>query len=77
MPIILTTTSIKITETRGIIQFGTAVINTVEVQFCYDHRNDRFTSIVYDVYKASRNFPEVHNQIYLVGRQISKSLKAL
>lgn len=66
---------IKINKTRGIIQFGTANISGVIVEFCYNQKTDKFTAIAYDKYKANGIFPEIHNQLYLVGREISKALK--
>ena len=68
---------IKITETRGFIQFGEAIIDKISVQFCYNLKSDNFTAIVYDKYKASGIFPERQGtpQGYLVGRAIKKALK--
>lgn len=70
---------IQINETRGIIQFGTAIISGINVEFCYNPVADKFTAIAYDKYRAcgifdkgiSRDVP----QEYLVGRLISKALK--
>jgi hypothetical protein len=71
-------TKIQINETRGIMQFGTATIEGVNVEFCYNPKADKFSAIAYDKYAASGIFDEggkdVH-QSYLVGRKISKALK--
>lgn len=69
---------IQINETRGIIQFGTAVISGINVEFCYDPKSDKFTAIAYDKYKASGIFDEGGRDVaqsYLVGRKISKALR--
>lgn len=69
---------IKINETRGIIQFGTAIIEGINVDFCYNPKLDKFTAIAYDKHKASGIFDEGGKdvpQTYLVGRKISKALK--
>jgi hypothetical protein len=70
---------IKITETRGIIQFGEAIIDKIIVQFCYNLKSDKFTAISYDRFKASGIFPEGRNkdipQSYLVGNAIKKAIK--
>jgi hypothetical protein len=69
---------IQINETRGIIQFGTAIISGVNVQFCYNPKSDKFTAIAYDEQKASGIFNEGGKDVpqeYLVGRKIAKSLK--
>jgi hypothetical protein len=73
----MTVQEIKINETRGIIQFGTAVISGVRVEFCYNYREDKFTAIAYDQYKANGIFPEHtgRTQGYSVGRAISKALR--
>jgi hypothetical protein len=71
---------IKIKETRGIIQFGTAIISGIEVNFCYNLYCDKFSAIAYDKYKASGIFDEGGRDVpqeYLVGRKISKALKNL
>jgi hypothetical protein len=71
---------IKINETRGIIQFGTAVISGINVEFCYNCKADKFTAICYDKHKSSGIFPERGKdcpQEYVVGRFISKALKTL
>lgn len=65
--------NIKIKETRGIINFGTALISGIDVEFCYNFKTNKFTAISYDKYKASGIFPE-GNQIYLVGNIIKKAL---
>jgi hypothetical protein len=70
--------TIKINETRGIIQFGTALISGINVEFCYNFKEDKFTAIAYDARKASGIFTEGGRdvpQTYLVGRVISKALK--
>ena len=69
---------IQINETRGIIQFGTAIISGINVEFCYNPKADKFTAIVYDKQKASGIFDEGRKdqpQGFLVGRKISKALK--
>ena len=69
---------IIINETRGIIQFGTALISGVNVEFCYNPKLDKFTAIAYDIYKASGIFDEGGRDVpqeYLVGRKISKAIK--
>ena len=69
---------IQINETRGIIQFGTAIISGINVEFAYDPKADKFTAIAYDEYKASGIFDEGGrgvSQEYLVGRKISKALR--
>ena len=68
---------ITITETRGIIQFGEAIIDKISVQFSYNLKSDNFTAIVYDKFKASGIFPEGENkpQSFLVGIAIKKALK--
>ena len=69
---------IQINETRGIIQFGTAIISGINVEFCYNPKIDKFTAIVYDKYKASGVFDEGGRDVpqsYLVGRKISKFIK--
>jgi hypothetical protein len=71
---------ITINETRGIIQFGTAIISGINVEFGYNAKDDKFTSICYDYYKASGIFDEGGRstpQEYLVGRKISKALRCL
>jgi hypothetical protein len=77
----MTTTKILITETRGIIQFGTAIISGIDVSFCYNTISDKFSAIAYDKFKASGIFPEGSSkdvpQSYLIGREISKALKNL
>ncbi len=75
---IMTIQKIKINETRGIIQFGTATISGINVEFCYNPIYDKFTAIAYDKYKASGIFEEGGRdrpQEYLVGRIISKALR--
>jgi hypothetical protein len=71
--------TIKINETRGVVQIGTAIISGIEVEFCYEQKADKFLSIAYDKYKASGIFDEGSSrdipQTYLVGRVISKALK--
>jgi hypothetical protein len=72
--------SIKINEIKGIIKSGTALISGVNVEFCYNFKEDKFTAISYDKYKASGIFTEGGRdvpQTYLVGRVISKALNAL
>jgi hypothetical protein len=70
---------IRINETRGIIQFGTATIEGIEVEFCYNPKSDKFTAIAYDEQRASGKFDEGSSrdvpQEYLVGRKISKALR--
>ena len=69
---------IQINETRGIIQFGTATIEGINVEFCYNPKADKFTAIAYDKHKASGIFDEGGKdvpQAYLVGRKISKALR--
>jgi hypothetical protein len=69
---------IKINEVRGVIQFGTATIHNINVEFCYNSKTDKFAAIAYDKYKASGIFDEGGKDVpqeYLVGRAISKSLK--
>jgi hypothetical protein len=70
---------VKINETRGIIQFGTAVISGVSVEFSYNPKCDKFTAIAYDKHRASGIFDEGGKdvpQAYLVGRKISKALRS-
>jgi hypothetical protein len=69
---------IQINETRGIIKFGTAIINGISIEFSYNPILDKFSSIVYDKYKASGKFDEGGRDVsqeYLVGRKLSKALK--
>jgi hypothetical protein len=69
---------IQINETRGIIQFGTAIISGINVEFCYNPKADKFTAIAYDKHKASGIFDEGGRdvpQAFLVGRKISKALR--
>lgn len=70
---------ITITEIRGFIQFGEAIIDKISVQFCYNFKSDKFTAIVYDEFKASGIFPEGRTrdipQKYLVGNAIKKAIK--
>jgi hypothetical protein len=69
---------IKINEVRGIIQFGTATIHNIDVEFCYNPKTDKFTAIAYDEQKASGIFDEGGRDVpqeYLVGRAISRCLK--
>jgi hypothetical protein len=71
---------IKINETRGIIQFGTAIISGINVEFCYNPKLDKFTAIAYDEQKASGIFDECGKDVpqeYLVGRKISKAIKLI
>lgn len=71
---------IQINEIKGIMQIGTATIEGIDVNFCYDPQADRFTAIVYDKYKASGKFDEGGKnvpQAYLIGRKISKALKLI
>lgn len=72
---------IKIRETRGVIQFGEALIDSVSVYFSLNTKNNKFTSIAYNEYEASGIFPEGSSrdvpQSYLVGRAILKSLKTI
>jgi hypothetical protein len=71
---------IQINETRGILLFGTATINSINVEFCYNPKIDKFSAIAYDKYAASGIFDEGGKdvpQAYLVGRKISKALKQL
>ena len=71
---------IKINETRGIIQFGTALISGISVEFAYNPKSDKFTAIAYDKYKASGIFDEGGKDVpqgYLVGRKISKAINNL
>jgi hypothetical protein len=74
----MTIEKIKINETRGIIQFGTATISGINVEFSYNAKEDKFTGIAYDKYRASGIFEEGGRstpQAYLVGRIIAKALK--
>ena len=67
-------------ETRGIIQFGTAIISGITVHFCYNIAADKFSAIAYDKYAASGVFSEGGKDVpqeYLIGRTISKALKSL
>jgi hypothetical protein len=71
---------IKINETRGIMQFGTAIISGINVEFCYISKSDKFTAVAYDKYRASGIFDEGGKdvpQAYLIGRKISKALRAI
>ena len=71
---------IKIYETRGIIQFGAAIISGINVEFSYNPKSDKFTAIAYDKYKASGIFDEGGKdvpQAYLVGRKISKAINSV
>jgi hypothetical protein len=71
---------IQINETRGIIQFGTATIGCINVEFCYNPKSDKFIAIAYDKHKASGIFDEGGKDVpqeYLVGRKISKALLKL
>jgi hypothetical protein len=69
---------ITINETRGIIQFGEAIILGIPVSFCLNTISKKFTAIAYDEFKASGIFPEGSSkgvpQKYLVGQIILKSI---
>ena len=71
--------SIKINETRGIMQIWSAIISGVDVRFIYDPKADKFQHIYYDVYEAIGRFDKGSTrdvpQKYLVGRLISKHLR--
>lgn len=66
---------IEITERRGIILTGNALVNGVYVAFAYNKRADNFTAISYNKYEADGKLPECHNRSYLIGRKIAAYIK--
>ena len=66
---------IIIHEKSGCIKKGTATILGIDVEFCYNTIDRKFTARAYNKYQSNGIFPEAHNQVYLVGRAISKHLE--